>query len=159
MNKEMLIEKLNVIEDVLYQIKQELLDKKTYCVYYHLLPNNKYYIGMCKNPEKRWKNGYGYRENKELNEDILKYGWKKIKHKIVYTTEDEKEAFKMEAYLIYLYNSANPKYGYNKRSPLGKRTKELSIEEKERYIKCLDIEQRKIIDEIELEEAYKKIKE
>ena len=35
---------------------------KTFCVYKHVLPNNKIYIGITKqNPLLRWKNGHGYK--------------------------------------------------------------------------------------------------
>lgn len=46
---------------------------KTYCVYKHVLPNNKIYIGITKqNPLLRWKNGHGY---KHLKLQLRKLVW------------------------------------------------------------------------------------
>ena len=36
-------------------------------VYMHIFPNKKIYIGITmQKPEKRWRNGYGYKENKRM---------------------------------------------------------------------------------------------
>lgn len=46
---------------------------KTYCVYKHVLPNNKIYIGITKqNPLLRWKNGHGYKHCNYFYNAILK---------------------------------------------------------------------------------------
>ena len=38
---------------------------KTYLIYYHRSPENKYYIGQtCQEVNSRWKNGYGYKTEK-----------------------------------------------------------------------------------------------
>ena len=88
---------------------------KLYCVYIHILPNNKIYIGITSNiPKKRWgKNGYGYRNNILFKRAIDKYGWENIKHEILYDNLSEQEAKDKEVELIALYKSNNPKYGYN----------------------------------------------
>ena len=37
------------------------MENKKYCVYKHIFPNNKVYIGVtCQKPEYRWRNGKGY---------------------------------------------------------------------------------------------------
>lgn len=54
---------------------------KTYCVYKHVLPNNKIYIGITKqNPLLRWKNGHGYKHCNYFYNAILKYGWLNVHH-------------------------------------------------------------------------------
>ena len=89
-----------------------------YCVYKHYCPyTKKSYIGLTKfenNPNKRWANGKGYQENQPFYDDILKYGWDNFTHEILAKNLAQKEAYQLEAYYIKLYNSANPKYGYNR---------------------------------------------
>lgn len=47
---------------------------KKYCVYKHVSPSNKVYIGITsKNPLRRWENGNGYKNNKYFYRAILKY--------------------------------------------------------------------------------------
>lgn len=88
-----------------------------YCIYRHIFPNNKCYIGITQqNPNIRWANGLGYKCNTLMWKAINKYGWKNIKHEILFDNLTESEANKKEIELIKLYNSTNPKYGYNIRS-------------------------------------------
>lgn len=85
-----------------------------YSVYKHTCPNNKVYIGItCRNPEYRWNNGKGYKNNKHFYSAIQKYGWENIKHEILYKELEEREAYKKEIELIKKHQSNNRKYGYN----------------------------------------------
>ena len=60
-----------------------MLENK-FSVYILKFPNNKVYIGQTKNIKIRWEgNGSRYKGNKEMFNDILKYGWENIK-KIFY---------------------------------------------------------------------------
>lgn len=87
---------------------------KDYYVYKHTVPNGKVYIGITKcNPNKRWSNGHGYKENKRFFNDIILYGWLNVKHEILYEGLTEKEARETEARLIYEYQSYKNKFGYN----------------------------------------------
>ena len=53
-------------------------------VYMHITPNNKKYIGITSQiPNKRWRNGKGYKKCLFLNA-IKKYGWGNIKHEILF---------------------------------------------------------------------------
>lgn len=40
------------------------------CVYMHICPNSKVYIGQAIDPVSRWNNGNGYINNKEFYSDI-----------------------------------------------------------------------------------------
>ncbi len=76
--------------------------------------NNKKYIGITSeiNPNKRWKNGQGYKKQL-FYKAIVKYGWNNFQHKIIYTNLTEKEAKQKEKELIAFYKTNNSLYGYN----------------------------------------------
>lgn len=85
-----------------------------YYVYKHTFPNNKVYIGITQQvPEKRWANGLGYERQIVIYNAILKYGWKNIKHEVLYSGLTKHEAEQKEIELIKLFDSNNRKYGYN----------------------------------------------
>ena len=52
------------------------LVNKNYCVYEHIFPNGKKYIGISCDAEKRWRNGKGYETQPKIARAINKYGWK-----------------------------------------------------------------------------------
>ena len=88
---------------------------KNFIVYKHTSPNGKVYIGITKqNPKQRWGNGSGYRQHKYFANAIKKHGWENFKHEILFNGLTEDEAKLMEQCLIALYDSINPKYGYNR---------------------------------------------
>lgn len=87
--------------------------KNNYCVYKHTSPSGKVYIGITSaNPERRWKNGEGYK-TQMFYRAITKYGWASFKHEILNTNLTKEEAEQKEIELIKEYNSTNSKYGYN----------------------------------------------
>ena len=68
-----------------------------YTVYKHTTPSGKIYIGITSNdPKYRWKNGYGYMNNKYFFNAIKKYGWNNISHEILFTGLSEEEAYSKE---------------------------------------------------------------
>ena len=84
-------------------------------VYIHINKiNNKKYIGITseKDPNKRWKNGLGYKRQ-IFYKAIQKYGWDNFQHKILFTNLTEQQAKQKEIELIALYNTNNSLYGYN----------------------------------------------
>lgn len=91
-------------------------DKRNYCVYCHTAPNGKRYVGLTsRDPEKRWKNGYGYRKsNPHFWRAIKRYGWKNIKHEILLSGLNKQQAGEFEKMYICLFNSSDRKCGYNK---------------------------------------------
>ena len=89
---------------------------KEYCIYLHRNKiNNKVYIGQtCQEPEKRWKNGLGYKNCPRFYSAIVSYGWDNFEHLILEThILTSKEADEKERYYIQKYHSTNPDYGYN----------------------------------------------
>ena len=86
-----------------------------YCVYVHIVPNDKKYYGMTKNVKNRWKNGCGYKErNPEFYNDIITYGWDNIKHIIIADNLIKEEAELLEEQLILENRTYDSNYGYNK---------------------------------------------
>lgn len=99
--------------------KDYIKGKGNYCVYLHISPNHKYYVGITskKYPKDRWgKNGIGYKEQKKFYRAILKYGWDNFEHKILKRGLDEESALFLEQQYIFEYNSVengyNVLYGY-----------------------------------------------
>ena len=64
-------------------------------------------------PEKRWKNGEGYRNCSHFYPAIQKYGWHSFRHEILYTDLTQEEAGQMEIKLIAEYGTLDPEKGYN----------------------------------------------
>ena len=104
-----------IIRKINFYLEEEENVENTYCVYIHIFPNHKVYIGMTRNAEKRWNNGLGYKGNEEMFYDILKYGWNNIEHNIIAENLTYNEALKIEKKKIEEYKSYNNKYGYNKK--------------------------------------------
>lgn len=85
-----------------------------YIVYCHTFPNDKKYIGVtCQDPNVRWNNGMGYKDQPFVFNAIVKYGWINIKHDVLYVDLSQEEAFFKEKELIALYHTNDIEYGYN----------------------------------------------
>lgn len=80
------------------------MTNKEFYLYSHTTPSNKVYIGITSNiPEKRWKNGNGYKGyNSILYKAILKYGWDNIEHRIIARLSEE-SAKELEKAFISFY--------------------------------------------------------
>ena len=79
------------------------------------LDNNKCYIGVtCQKPEYRWKrNGTGYIECPYFYNAILKHGWHRFEHLILFTHMTQQEAFALEKHQISELKTNNTDFGYN----------------------------------------------
>lgn len=89
--------------------------------------NNKKYVGITsEKPEKRWKNGLGYKHNPYFYNAIKKYGWEEFDHDILFTGLSKKEAEEKEIALIAKWNLTSREFGYNIESGgnLGKKLSE-----------------------------------
>ena len=73
---------------------------KNYCVYEHIFPNGKKYIGISCDPEKRWRNGKGYETQPKIARAINKYGWENVTHNIIIDDISKEQAETLERYLI-----------------------------------------------------------
>lgn len=88
-------------------------NNKKYCVYEHISPSGKHYIGITStSPKKRWANGKGYLtgSQKVFQRAILKYGWDNIIHNIILENVSESEAKYAERYLIKWYKLHKKSY-------------------------------------------------
>lgn len=92
--------------------------EKQYCVYMHKNKiNGKVYVGQTKygyDPNIRYGDkGHGYRGNKSLYPDIIKYGWDNFEHIVLKNNLTKEEADYFESYYINKYKSNNDMFGYN----------------------------------------------
>ncbi len=87
-----------------------------YIVYTHTNKiNGKMYVGItCQSPNRRWRNGNGYKENEHFFRSISKYGWDNFTHEIVRAGLSKDQACEMEKELIDKYRTCIDTYGYNK---------------------------------------------
>ena len=86
-----------------------------YTVYCHKSKTDgRRYIGTTSTtPEKRWKNGIGYKTCTRFYEAIKRYGWEDFEHQIIKSGLTEEEAHILEVELIRKYRTTDPKFGYN----------------------------------------------
>ena len=87
-----------------------------YTVYIHTnLINNKRYVGITKRnpPCVRWGNSGSKYSNKSFKEDIEKYGWNNFDHQIVEQNLSSSKASVKEQFWISLFNTTDPRFGYN----------------------------------------------
>lgn len=89
-----------------------------WCIYVHTnIANGKKYVGQTSfsdNPNRRWLDGNGYKQNKEFYNSIQKRGWNEgYTHEVIHDgIESKEEADSLEIYYIKLHNSRYPN-GYN----------------------------------------------
>lgn len=83
-------------------------------IYVHICPDGKSYVGKTQNIKKRFgKNGYGYRKCTKFYDAILKFGWGNIEHIVLYETDDDCLARKLEKEEINKRNSILDGYNSN----------------------------------------------
>lgn len=71
------------------------------CIYKHTFPNGAIYIGKTDGePESRWLHGWGYRRLPLMFNAIVEFGWKNIKHEILYDNLSHDEAVLLEKELL-----------------------------------------------------------
>ena len=94
--------------------KENILKGIKFKVYLLTFPNNKVYVGMSSDVEKRWNDGKGYSKQKDVYEAIINYGWNNIKKEILFEDLSMKEARNKEKEMIKYYDSMNKQKGYNR---------------------------------------------
>lgn len=88
--------------------------KRNYCVYMHITPSRKRYIGItCQEPKKRWDNGWGYDRCPYFMNAIRKYGWNNIDHIILCVGLSREQASFLEKEFIARFKTTDSRYGYN----------------------------------------------
>lgn len=83
-----------------------------YCVYVHIFPDGKKYVGITNNTQRRFANGNGYKGNPEMWKAIQTVGWENIEHRILEDGLTRRDAAQKEREWIIHFNSK--KNGYNK---------------------------------------------
>lgn len=88
-------------------------EERKFTIYLHRCPNGKCYVGMTSQDIfRRWRNGLGYKNNKDFYPDIEKYGWDNIEHIVIEEKLSREDACESEKYNIKKYNCIYPN-GYN----------------------------------------------
>ena len=137
-----------------------------WCVYVHISPSKKYYVGITsQKPERRWDNGNAYLKKNKKGEftqppfahAILKYSWENFEHRILYSELSKEDAEKKEMRLIALLKSNDGRHGYNVRS--GGSTSKLSEETKRKLSEAQKGEKGSFYGRKHTEETKRKISE
>lgn len=86
-----------------------------WCVYRHVAPNGKMYVGITSQlPNERWgSNGCRYKGCVRLKYAIQKYGWDNIKHEVLLDGLTMEQACLAERLFISYWDLTNPDKGYN----------------------------------------------
>ena len=86
-----------------------------YTLYKHINKiNGKVYIGIINQPpERRFRNGAGYKNSTLFYRAIQKYGWDNFDHIILESNIPEDQVSQKEIAAIHLHRSSDPTYGYN----------------------------------------------
>ena len=85
-----------------------------YTVYKLTSPTGKIYIGCTgRKPQKRWRNGQGYRNNSILYADIQKFGWDAFTKEILCEKLTKEGAESIEKRMIDISDARNLRKGYN----------------------------------------------
>ena len=110
------------------------MSDRRYCLYKHISPNGKVYIGItsCK-PSHRWWRGKAYKSNPYFTAAINKYGWDNFQHIIVRDNLAKEDAEIAEVSMIRHYRARDRRYGYNLAK--GGKLSPLSAESRERVSK------------------------
>lgn len=114
-----------------------------YKVYCHTFPDGKKYIGMTRQDlKRRWRDGKGY-DGAPVYDAILHFGWKNIKHEVLFTYDNKEEAEAKERELICALDTTNPDHGYNieeggRITRLDERTKAKISKKNKEYYKTHD---------------------
>lgn len=85
---------------------------KKYCIYKHVAPNGKVYIGQTNDIKHRWFPS-NYVNSTYFYNAIRKYGWENFQHIILEDNLTLEEANIKEQYYIKLYDATNYEKGYN----------------------------------------------
>lgn len=75
----------------------ERQNTSNHCVYKHLLPDGRYYIGLTSNLSSRWEHkGLHYKNTKLFYPCIKEYGWDNIEHIVLHSNLTLTEAQELE---------------------------------------------------------------
>lgn len=88
----------------------------TYKVYVLTFPDGKKYVGQTElDVTKRWRGGLGYKDNREMFDAIVWYGWRNIKKEVVAEGLSAMQADYVERTIIDSLCTCDFDIGYNRR--------------------------------------------
>lgn len=101
-------------------MKGGVIMKKEYCVYVHIFPNGKTYVGLTKQSVSMrfGHNGSGYK-GQPVYKAIEEFGWDNIQHIIIKDKLTFSEAQDLEVEMIKKYNSISNGYNVTQGGDLG----------------------------------------
>ena len=89
-------------------------NENKYCVYCHIFPNGKKYVGQTSTkPEYRWGVDGKHYQGQPVYKAIEKYGWDNIEHRILFDNLNKESADRIEKICIFLFKTTIWDYGYN----------------------------------------------
>ena len=90
------------------------MEETNYCVYKHISPSGKVYIGITsQSANKRWQNGKGYKRNPHFWYAIQKYGWENFNHEVLESGLSRESACEKEKKYIKELHATDSRFGYN----------------------------------------------
>ena len=86
----------------------------SYAVYCHeLFDGRKYYGVTSQKIAYRWNGGRGYKKQTYFYRAILKYGWGRFRHTVLYENLPSEQAFEKETELIKEHKTTDRRFGFN----------------------------------------------
>ena len=86
---------------------------RKFCVYRHIAPNGKMYVGITSVGNNRWHGGSGYNGQPYFRNAIKKYGWENFQHEILLDDLTKEQAMLAEKLFIAYWDLTNHDKGYN----------------------------------------------
>lgn len=131
-------------------------------IYCHTAPNGKRYIGQTsKEPERRWKNGWGYCRQPLFSKAIKKYGWENFRHEVLAVCCYQSTADYLERHYIDTFKTFSRDGGYNLTFGGGGASGHIVSEEMKQHLRELAKKrgispaQRRAMDEAHRKNGYK----
>lgn len=108
-------------------------------IYEHVnVVNEKRYIGITNNPDRRWRNGgYDYKDSPKFMNAIKKYGWDCFEHNILDVVKTKEEADEKEIFYISFFDSVKKGYNIQMGGLLGSKNMVVSEETMKKISKSL----------------------
>lgn len=106
----------------------EKQNTSSHCVYKHLVPDGRYYIGITSNILSRWAhNGLHYKNSKLFYPCIKEYGWDNIDHIVLHRNLTLSEAQELEKKYIKEAKDAGVSLNQNNGGTPGSRKRQSKI--------------------------------
>ena len=116
LERELILAECSTDPEIGYNVQVPLVpEEDIWRVYQLIFPDGKMYVGRTgKSFKRRWRNGDGYKSNKEMYAAIQAVGWENVKKIRCCEGLPEESAAAMEQLLIEVNRTTDPSRGYNK---------------------------------------------